>query len=278
VNGPKPAAGAVSAMAMPAGGLRSLAQSCGVLLRPPRAQLAPPPRRAIAAIVVAAGLAVAAMFVVDKAATDWARHLTQGFHDAFEQITNAGLSGWFLVPFGVAFLLLTALASSALPRLTRALFAVLAARFGFLFLAIALPGLFTNIVKRLIGRARPYMDIRGNPFTYRPLGWDTAYASFPSGHATTVGAAAFAIGALWPRSRLVMWLYALLIMFSRVVVLAHHPSDVIAGALVGAFGAALLRRWFAARRLVFSPRTLAALPEPTVRRLKTAFRQLVFRP
>ena len=35
----------------------------------------------------------------------------------------------------------------------------------------------------------------------------------------------------------VMWLYALVIMFSRVVVLAHHPSDVIAGALVGAVGA-----------------------------------------
>ena len=49
-----------------------------------------------------------------------------------------------------------------------------------------------------------------------------------------------------------MWLYALVIMFSRVVVLAHHPSDVIAGALVGAVGAALVRRWFAARRLVFS--------------------------
>jgi undecaprenyl-diphosphatase len=42
-------------------------------------------------------------------------------------------------------------------------------------------------------------------------------------------------------------------MFSRVVVLAHHPSDVVAGALVGTVGAALVRRWFAARRLVFSP-------------------------
>ena len=75
----------------------------------------------------------------------------------------------------------------------------------------------------------------------------------PSGHATTAAAAAIAIGALWPRTRWVMWLYALVIMFSRVVVLAHHPSDVIAGALVGARRAPVwCAAGFAARRLVFS--------------------------
>jgi len=61
-----------------------------------------------------------------------------------------------------------------------------------------------------------------------------------------------------------MWVFALLIMFSRVVVLAHHPSDVIVGALVGAVGAVLVRRWFAARRLVFSAHELKAFRGPSL--------------
>jgi undecaprenyl-diphosphatase len=99
----------------------------------------------------------------------------------------------------------------------------------------------------------------------------------PSGHATTAVAAAIAIGAIWPRARGVMWLYALTIMFSRVVVVAHHPSDVIAGALVGAVGALMVRRWFAARRLAFSASDLRPYPGPAWRRLKAVARQLVVR-
>ena len=146
-------------------------------------------------------------------------------------------------------------------------------RFGFLFVAIAAPGLFTTIVKRLIGRARPYVGGYDNPFLYKPFIWQPAYASMPSGHATTAAAAAVAIGAVWPRARPLMWLYALMIMFSRVVVVAHHPSDVLAGALVGAVGVLLLRRLFAARRLAFSPRDLRPYPWPSWRRLKAAFRR-----
>jgi undecaprenyl-diphosphatase len=92
----------------------------------------------------------------------------------------------------------------------------------------------------------------------------------PSGHATTAASAAIAIGALWPASRPVMWLYALVIMFSRVVVLAHHPSDVIAGALVGALGALWVRRVFAARGLMFSAIDLRAFPGPSLPRVRAA--------
>jgi hypothetical protein len=46
-----------------------------------------------------------------------------------------------------------------------------------------------------------------------------------------------------------MWGYAALIAASRVVVFAHFPSDVVAGAVVGGVGAVLVRDWFAATRL-----------------------------
>jgi undecaprenyl-diphosphatase len=49
-----------------------------------------------------------------------------------------------------------------------------------------------------------------------------------------------------------MWTFAVLICCSRVILLAHHPSDVVAGALTGVIGAMFVRYWFAARRLCFT--------------------------
>jgi len=106
---------------------------------------------------------MAAMFGVDAAASDWADHLPQWFIDAFEEITNFGLGGWFLIPSAFVFLCLAAVAAPILPRMTQGVLAALAARCGFLFLAVGAPGLFDTIVKRLIGRARPYVG------SHRPL-------------------------------------------------------------------------------------------------------------
>jgi membrane-associated phospholipid phosphatase len=253
----------------------NLGRWCGVVARAPVAKTPPWPPAAIPAAILVLGAVVAAMFLVDRAGDEWAQHLPRWFSALFDRISKSGLSGWFLIPFGSIVLCLAALTSPALPRLTRGVLGALAARFGFLFLAIGAPGLFVTIVKRLIGRARPYVDIHGDPFTYRPLIWRPEYASLPSGHATTAAATAIAIGAIWPRTRWIMWLYALLVMFSRVADFAHHPSDVIAGALVGTIGAVLVRRWFAARRLVFSPLDLKALPGPSLARAAAALRRAV---
>jgi undecaprenyl-diphosphatase len=263
----------VKSEALPSRIVANFALAVVALARPPRAKLPAPPRRAVAAVLLTCTAIIASMFLLDRTASDWARHLPGWFIEAFEQITDFGLSGWFLYPLGVILLGLAAVASPASPRLAQGVFAALGARFGFLFVAIAAPGLFTTIVKRLIGRARPYVGGYDNPFLYKPFIWQPAYASMPSGHATTAAAAAVAIGAVWPRARPLMWLYALTIMFSRVVVVAHHPSDVLAGALVGAVGVLLLRRLFAARRLAFSPRDLRPYPWPSWRRLKAAARR-----
>src|SRR4029078_3335572 len=98
-----------------------------------------------------------------------------------------------------------------------------------------------------------------------------AYASFPSGHAITGAALAFAVAALWPQARGAMIVYAVLIALSRLVLLAHHPSDVVAGALLGVIGAMAVRYWFAACRLGFAIERsghIVALPGPSPARLK----------
>jgi len=252
--------------------LKNLERWCRAVAPAPPAKMLRPSLPAVAAAAATLYVVIASMFAWDAAASHWARHEPDWFRGLFEKITNYGLSGWFLIPFAAIVLCLAAVVSPALSRMSQGVLAALAARFGFLFLAIGVPGLFVAIVKRLIGRARPYVGAGGHddPFAYLPFVWRPEYASMPSGHATTAVSAAIAIGAIWPRSRAVMWLYALVIMASRVFVLAHHPSDVIAGALTGAAGAYLVRRWFAARRLVFCARDLRPYPGPSWRRIKAA--------
>jgi len=255
--------------------LRNFARWFALIAPPPSAKMFRPALPAVTAAAVVILVIILSMVLLDVAGTDWARYLPQGVRNVFEEVTNFGLSGWFLIPFGAILLCLAALISPALSRMSQGVLAALAARFGFLFLAIAVPGLFVTIVKRLIGRARPFVGGFDDPFRYRLFVWRPEYAAMPSGHSTTAVAAAVAIGAVWPRTRWVMWIYALVIMLSRVIVLAHHPSDVIAGALTGAVGAFAVRRWFAGRQLLFRPRDLRAFPAPSWRRIGSALREAV---
>ncbi|HLN07633.1 MAG TPA: phosphatase PAP2 family protein, partial [Xanthobacteraceae bacterium] len=162
-----------------------------------------------------------------------------------------------------------AVASPALGRLADLTLIAIMVRLEFVFIAIALPGLVFTILKRLIGRARPSAL---GPFHYVPFSWRPDLASLPSGHSTAAFAAAIAIGALVPRARPALWIYAGVIALSRVVIAAHYPSDVIAGAVGGAFGAILVRNWFASRGLVFTAAPDGKIryrPGPSLRRIRS---------
>jgi membrane-associated phospholipid phosphatase len=252
-----------------------------LLARKPNAAAARPAWRkparlglgALLALVIIAG----AMALLDAPIIMAVGGLPEWINRLFNELTDYGTSDWFLVPVGLVLLALAALASPRLPHLSRLVLIAFTVRLGFVFTAIALPGLFVTIVKRLIGRARPFIGGDADPFLYLPWVWRPDYASLPSGHATNVFAALIAVGLVWPRLRAIMLVYALIIAASRVIVLAHHPSDVIAGAVVGTVGALLVRDWFAARRLGFSidPNgSVRALPGPSWQRLKTVARQL----
>ncbi len=246
-----------------------------VLARAPRARLPPVGGTAFVAFGLMLAITIASMFVFDTKAIEWARRGPLWLHDLADEITNYGRSSTFLYPFGLVLLALAAALSPSLSRMSQSVLAVLAVRFGFLFVAIGLPSLFATIIKRLIGRARPYVGNHDDPFAYMPFIWRPEYASMPSGHATTATAAAIAIGAVWPRLRSVMWVYALIIMATRILIFVHHPSDVLGGAFVGVIGALMVRRWFAARRLGFSPADLQPYPWPSWSRLKATGREIV---
>ena len=86
-----------------------------------------------------------------------------------------------------------------------------------------------------------------------------------------------AVGLIFPRARPALWIYAVVIAASRVIVSAHYPSDVLAGAAFGAFGAILVRDWFAVRRLGFyvgSDGAVRPMPGPSFGRIKRVARAL----
>ena len=209
-------------------------------------------QRLLRNLAILIAVVVLAMIAADTWAINFARARSPETVAKFDWITQYGLSGYFLWPLGLMLIAAALAPPLRLPRFTREFYAAVMVRVSFLFLAIALPGLLVAIVKRLIGRARPFVpDNVPEVFLYHPFGWASAYASFPSGHSTTAFSALVAFGALWPALRPLLWMYALLIALSRVMVVAHHPSDVIAGAAFGAVGALLVRDWFAERRLAF---------------------------
>lgn len=194
----------------------------------------------------------------------------------FDVITDFGKSGWFLWPLGVLLLVLAGL-PARLTRMSQAVLAAIAVRVGFLFAAIAVPGIAVTIIKHIVGRGRPRVG-HFDPFLFAPLNWPAAYASLPSGHATTAFSVCVAFGALWPRWRIPLFVYAVLIALSRLVVLAHFPSDVLAGAAVGSLGALMVRQYFALHRLGFSVGPDGAIRPyagPSLRRIKAVARALL---
>jgi dolichol-phosphate mannosyltransferase len=165
-------------------------------------------------------------------------------------VTDFGKAAFVLWPLAIL-LFIVAIVSPGLRGTARALWLRLGVRVQFVFFAVLVPVLFGEVVKWIVGRGRPFVGGKANAFNFSHFAGTEAYASFPSAHAITSASLAFAVAALWPRARIPMIVYAVLVAASRLVLLAHHPSDVVAGALVGVVGAMLVRYWFAIRRLGF---------------------------
>jgi membrane-associated phospholipid phosphatase len=119
--------------------------------------------------------------------------------------------------------------------------------------ALAVGEVIGVVLKGVIGRARPYVNI-DNPHDYqlfRGFGSNGAYRSMPSGHTIAAFAAASAVTSetsrWWPSS---VW-YIAPVMYggaaaagvSRMYSNAHWASDVATGAAVGTMAGIMVVRW-----------------------------------
>jgi len=166
-------------------------------------------------------------------------------------ITDFGKDSYVLTALCAA-LIVMALAFPLMRGASRGRLLRFAGRVEYLFFAVALPVAFAEIIKNVVGRGRPFVGGKANPFNFQPFHGAEPFFSFPSAHSVTAFALAFAVAAIWPRWRVAAFIYALAIAASRLVILAHHPSDVVGGIIVGLVGALAVRYWFAARDLGFT--------------------------
>lgn len=192
------------------------------------------------ACVLLAGLA--AVFLDHAAVRDW----PSAFSALAEISTPLGLGEWYLWPAAAWLLIANQIDWSGLAR--RQLIAVYNRTCIALFVlvAVGLPGLLTIVLKILIGRARPALYDQYGAFSFHPFTVKAVFASFPSGHATTIGSVTAVLILLFPRGKYIFLLLGFWFASTRIFVGAHYPSDTIVGFGLG-FGLAVMAAVVCAR-------------------------------
>jgi membrane-associated phospholipid phosphatase len=166
-------------------------------------------------------------------------------------ITNIGKSQWYLVPAAIVFLAVGLYDWSLGGLRAKSRLAALFGQAAYVFAAVALSGIFVNIVKVILGRARPGQIDQLGAWHFDPFSFGYDYASLPSGHSTTVGAIIGVLIVWYPRWAIVLVELGLFFAATRIAAVAHYPSDVIAGFTTGLFFAIVIARWLAGRGVVF---------------------------
>ena len=101
-------------------------------------------------------------------------------------------------------------------------------------------GLF---IKKTVLRPRPFvvMDPLDINHLVRPSGLKK---SFPSNHAANNAFLAIFFSYIYNNLKYLFWGFAIIIMFSRIYIGVHYPSDVVFGCCLGiAYGLLLIKAW-----------------------------------
>ncbi len=86
-----------------------------------------------------------------------------------------------------------------------------------------------EIIRAFYFRARPFVSYQVNQL----INYNSLEASFPSGHACFYFALSTIIYFYNKKLGIAFYVFSLLIVFSRVFVGIHWPSDILAGAIIG---------------------------------------------
>ena len=198
--------------------------------------------------LLVAGLLV--LLVIDTPVAMMASAIFASARPFFEIVTIPGNSAWTLVPALIIAVLAFAVGRLLTKGVRRAQVLRVSALATFVFAGVAVPGLISAILKRLIGRARPYRLDELGAFTFRPFqGGD--FVSFPSGDTTTVFAGAALVLFFFPRFGWVAVAGAAMVGFARIALSMHFPSDVYGGLLLGTFGAYAIRNFCESKGWLF---------------------------
>ena len=159
--------------------------------------------------------------------------------------TTIDLGMWLITESGNVFVMLPFSAILLIIRRTR--------RIGMtLLILIVISTILTGYIKCGVDRDRPFLTWEGTniPIEIEPDSFSlfcdgkSWTAGFPSGHASRAAMFAFVLSYVlserFPRWCNIVWLYPIMIAFSRVYVLQHYPLDVIGGTILGIFLAGIV--------------------------------------
>ncbi len=223
------------------------------LRQAPHHGVAPLVTRPILLLAVAGLIGAVACFLIDRRVSLAMLDEPQGVLAFLSIATDIGLVRWYLWPTLAIVGVLTLIDWSRLDREGQLRLAPSLAYAAQLFCSVAIAGIVTNILKVIFGRARPaFLDDLGQ-FDFHLVRFGNDFASFPSGHSTTMGAVTLTLMILIPQARVPLFIVGLCLALSRIVVRAHFPSDVVAGFTIGALTAILVARWMAGRGIGYRP-------------------------
>ena len=102
-----------------------------------------------------------------------------------------------------------------------------------------LAGLILNIIKTLVERPRPFTS-----YSFIQKLSNGGSSSFPSGHTSDAFSIAMIVSLFFPKAKVVipMFIWAVLVGYSRMDLGVHYPTDVLGGAIIGV-GSSLFCHW-----------------------------------
>ncbi len=98
-------------------------------------------------------------------------------------------------------------------------------------------GVTVQVLKHLSGRIRPKLT---DDLVFTGPSLKLGFDSFPSGHTTIAFCFAYILSFYFPGYRIFFYIWAVFVGLTRVEGIAHFPSDVLAGAVIGTIVAKLL--------------------------------------
>ena len=166
--------------------------------------------------------AIIAYLFIDKPLTLWLAHYDLG---AFKVITKLGDAALWVIPSLLIYLYFR---KRSPQKAKKALY---------LLGSVAISGIIVDILKPLIGRARPKELLHHHFYGFDPFTFKASFWSMPSGHSATAFSGFVALALLFPKYRYLFLALATLTALSRVLLTKHYLSDVLIGSTIGALTA-----------------------------------------